>query len=123
MVICKAIKKYGVENFKFELLYSGLTIEEAENKEIELIASKNTRVPNGYNVAKGGNHQTGISKFGGENSNACLTNEQAQYIKDHCDIPEYVLYEDFNELISYESFKKIYNNLTYPNVVTKTKPY
>lgn len=27
MVICKAIKKYGVNNFKFELLYSNLSIK------------------------------------------------------------------------------------------------
>ena len=34
MIIAKAIKKYGVENFKFEILFQGLSIEEAEEKEL-----------------------------------------------------------------------------------------
>ena len=34
MVIARAIKKYGVDNFVFEILFSGLSIEEAEEKEI-----------------------------------------------------------------------------------------
>lgn len=40
MAIAKAIKKYGVENFKFELLYSGLSIEEADELEKKLIKEK-----------------------------------------------------------------------------------
>jgi len=117
MVICKAIKKYGVENFKFELLFEGLSLEQASLKEIELIKEKNTLVPNGYNVAKGGfNGATGIQKFGEENSNSKLTNEEAQYIKDHRNIPEYVLYEKFSEKISYDAFKQIYLDKTYLNI-------
>lgn len=36
-VISKAIHKYGKENFTFEVLFSNLSIEEASNKEKELI--------------------------------------------------------------------------------------
>ena len=55
MVIAKAIKKYGVENFKFEILLEGLTAEESDEAEVRLIQEKNSLVPNGYNVEKGGN--------------------------------------------------------------------
>lgn len=35
----------------------------------------------------------------------------------------YVLYEDFNNKISYEAFKKCYNDLTYTNIKSNTIPY
>ena len=54
-----AICKYGWDNFKHEILYKNLTIEEAEQKEIELITlydSKN----NGYNATDGGRGTSGV---------------------------------------------------------------
>ena len=50
-----AIKKYGWENFKHEILFTGLTKEEAEAKETELIAfyHSNDRL-HGYNFDSGG---------------------------------------------------------------------
>lgn len=51
-----AILKYGWDNFKHEILFSGLTQEEAEAKEIELIKQHNSTDENfGYNLANGGN--------------------------------------------------------------------
>lgn len=55
-----AIKKYGWENIKHEILYSGLTKEEAEQKERELIAFyKSTDRQFGYNILSGGNVSNG----------------------------------------------------------------
>ena len=52
----RAISKYSWSNFKHEILFSGLTKEEAEQKEIELIACyKSDDKHHGYNVAHGGN--------------------------------------------------------------------
>lgn len=51
-----AIKKYGWKNVKHEILFTDLTKEEAEQKEIELIAlyqSADRRY--GYNIDNGGN--------------------------------------------------------------------
>lgn len=124
MVIAKAIKKYGVENFKFELLYSGLSLEDASNKEIQLIKEKRTLVPNGYNVALGGfNGATGIQQLGENNGRAVLSDEEAQYIKDHRNIPEYVLYEQFADKISYSAFRDIYLNKTYLNIKPHVEIY
>lgn len=122
-VIARAIRKYKKENFKFEILFSNLSIEEADEKEKQLIKEFNCLVPNGYNVAKGGHYNQGVQKFGESNSNACLTNEEAQYIKDHRDQPLYVLYEKFCDKISYDAFKKVYHDKTYLNIKTNTPIY
>lgn len=48
-----AIRKYGWDNFTHEILHSGLTKEEAERIEVELIA-KYDCIKNGYNLRPGG---------------------------------------------------------------------
>ena len=51
----RAIVKYGWDNIKHEILYSGLTKEEAEQTEIELIAEYKANNPEyGYNNSIGG---------------------------------------------------------------------
>ena len=50
-----AIQKYGEENFSHEILFEGLTQEEAFEKEIETIAKYDATNPAiGYNISKGG---------------------------------------------------------------------
>ena len=123
MIIAKAIKKYGIENFKFEILLRGLSEEEANEKEFQLIKEKKSKVPNGYNVSDGGDGTKGIQRFGSTNSNSHLTEEEAQYILDHRNIPMYVLYDDYRDKISYQAFKNIYNHKTYLNLVAHSEIY
>lgn len=123
MVIARALRKYGVDNFQFEILLRGLTPEEANQKEIELIKEKNSLVPNGYNVATGGNRIDGYSNYGADNSNAHLTEEEAQYILDHRNEPMYILYDMFSDKLSYEAFKKVYHHQTYTNLTTAVSEY
>lgn len=123
MVITKAIQKYGVENFKFEVLYRNISIDEIDELEIKTIQEKNCQVPNGYNVTDGGVGNRGVQKFGAENSNAHLTEEEAQYILDNRNQPMYVLYSSFSEKLSYEQFKKLYHHQTYTNLTTTTEEY
>lgn len=55
-----AINKYGWENIKHEVLFNNFTKEQAEQKEIELIALYNSTNPDkGYNIAKGGHSNSG----------------------------------------------------------------
>lgn len=50
-----AIKKYGWDNINHEILFDGLTQDEAEEKEIELIAFYDSSNPSkGYNISTGG---------------------------------------------------------------------
>lgn len=56
-----AINKYGWDNIRHEILFEGLTKDEAEEKEVELIAFYKSNQPKyGYNVAKGGHSNSGF---------------------------------------------------------------
>ena len=57
--VYNAIKKYGWENIRHELLYENLSQEEANRIEQEMIA-KFDSVNNGYNVSTGGGGSFGI---------------------------------------------------------------
>lgn len=60
-VFFNAIRKYGwEEGFTHEVLISGLTREEACEKEKELILAFDSKAPNGYNLTDGGDGSTGF---------------------------------------------------------------
>ena len=60
-----AIKKYGWENIKHEVLFEDLTKEKAEQKEIELIAFyKSNERKFGYNIQRGGLKPGDLSERG-----------------------------------------------------------
>ena len=123
-VIQEAIHKYGKDNFEFKVLHRNLSIEEAIVLEEQYIKEFNSLVPNGYNVDPGGKYfPTYKGKAGADNNNANLTEEEAQYILDHRNIPICLLYEQFSEKIKYETFRKIYHHITYKNLTTTTEEY
>ena len=55
----KAIQKYGWDNFTHEILFTGLTKEDACKKEKELISFYNSKAPFGYNLTDGGEGTSG----------------------------------------------------------------
>lgn len=73
----EAIIKYGWEKVKHEVLYDGLTKEEAEEKEKELIKLYQTQT-NGYNVEEGGD-----SSPMAEESKEKLREKRKEYFKTH----------------------------------------
>ena len=103
-IINKAIHKYGKENFSMEILEEGLSIEESYIKEKFYIKTLNSQVPNGYNVAPGGQWLTS----GEHNGRAKLTEKEVKYIKDSRDKPLLVLYKKFEDKIGRGAFEKIY---------------
>ena len=55
----KASQKYGWDNFTHEILFTGLTKEDACKKEKELISFYNSKAPFGYNLTDGGEGTSG----------------------------------------------------------------
>jgi len=51
----QALRKYGTDNFKWEILEDCFSKEECCKREIFYISKYNTISPNGYNLTKGGN--------------------------------------------------------------------
>lgn len=63
----RALKKYGINNFKIEIIDKAETKEELDRKERYYIEFFNSKVPNGYNITDGGEGQIGIRRFGADN--------------------------------------------------------
>lgn len=62
-----AIQKYGWDNFQHEVLFTGLTRDEACDKEVELIRFYNATNPDyGYNICSGGSCTTAGIKLSQE---------------------------------------------------------
>lgn len=82
-----AIQKYGWDNFKHEILYENLTLEEANNIEESLINKFNTTNPkNGYNLKSGGENnfltQRVKDKISKANKGRKLTDEHKRKISE-----------------------------------------
>jgi group I intron endonuclease len=71
VVIKSAIKKYGINNFKRDILQMCDTKDELNDAEILWIEKLNSQVPNGYNLAIGG-HRIGSKKGSRLSDNAKL---------------------------------------------------
>lgn len=85
-----AIQKYGWDNIRHEVLFDGLSKEEANIKEIELISYYDSTNPEkGYNLAFGGVSTTGVkcseetkAKISKANKGRKLSEESRQRISD-----------------------------------------
>ena len=104
--VFNAILKYGWDNIKHEILYSGLTKEDACQKEIELIARyKSNNLDFGYNVSLGGE----------------CTEFTDEWIKSTYECKSILQYKDGILIHKWRSLKQIKNEFgkTYANKVSQ----
>lgn len=97
LVFYRAIQKYGWDNIKHEILFSGLSAEDAKKKERALIEEYNTRdIRYGYNLREGGDgtfseesrHLMSIHRMGNKNTLGYVPSEEtkmkiSQSLKDY----------------------------------------
>jgi len=57
-LFARVLRKYGLENFTFRVLATAQTQREADDLEKQFIVQYHTRIPNGYNVSRGGHELT-----------------------------------------------------------------
>jgi group I intron endonuclease len=109
----KAILKYGWQNFKHEILFNNLTIEEAEQKEKELINHYKTYDRNyGYNIELGGNVNKIISKESREKMSKAKKGKKPHNYGKHLSKEQKSHLSKINtgKTIPYEVREKISNN-------------
>ena len=114
----KALYKYGLNNFNFEILEE-CREEELNDKEIYYIKENNSYYldGNGYNMTRGGQS----SQSGDSNPNAHLTDSEVLEIRNRIFInKEYPkeVYSDYEDKIGYDRFWSAFHGDTFQNVDT-----
>lgn len=121
----KAFRKYGIDNFEFKELFNSLELEEAEEKEIELIKELDTLSHDqGYNITTGGRY--GSKAVGERNRNATLTKAQATDIITRRENGESFksVFKDYNHLLKTTGMNSIWLGVSWkhlqPEIAYKT---
>ncbi len=81
MVICRAIRKYGSDNFSMRIIGRATTPNELNLMETSWIAKLKTRVPNGYNSTDGGEGTVGAVK--GKKLREEISENTKRYFENH----------------------------------------
>lgn len=108
-----SMRKYGIDNFIFSILEE-CKPEKLDEREQFWIKHFNTYLK-GYNQNWGGQNNS----CGEDNSNTLLTNEDVLSIRTRIHINnEYIknVYNDYKDLISYDSFWQLVHGVTWKNV-------
>ncbi|MDY0199215.1 MAG: GIY-YIG nuclease family protein [Tenuifilaceae bacterium] len=118
--IIRALRKYGFENFKFEILEEVLNKEDLlirEQSWIDFYDSKNRE--KGYNILDSDQSPAEIYSIGSNNVKARLNEEKVLIIRDliyNMNIPPAEVYKIYSNEISYDAFCKAYRGETWKNV-------
>lgn len=110
----KAIKKYGITNFYFEI-EELCDINLLNEKEIEYIKFYNSLQPNGYNIAQGGNQFSLINE---ECPRAKMNKTDIYNIREDYKnlLFKKQVYEKYKDKISYNTFSDIWVGKTWINI-------
>ena len=99
----RAIQKYGWENITHEILFAGLTKDQACKIEVSMIALYNSSDPsNGYNLTKGGEHYEFSDLIKGRLSDALKS-----YYRSHPEVGEKKSATQIGRVLSSETRKKM----------------
>lgn len=115
-VLYKAFRKYGIENFSFEVLEE-CEVEELKEKEKYWINYYNS-YKKGYNATPGGDNL--VSLPGEKHPNHKITENDVIYIRElwaSKTLSTREMYYEFSDRIGKSGFKKIYTWQTWKNVL------
>lgn len=120
----QAMRKYGYENFAYEVLAEAETIEELNGLEIYFIAHYKTLVPNGYNIEIGGNN---APKPKSEETKIKLMQAHAELSEDEVialrlayqnrESPSEIYNEKYQNRMQYASFMNIWTGARYKTIM------
>ena len=121
----RAFRKYGFDNFKYEILVKDIKdIELLNQLEINYIKQYNTLIPNGYNIEIGGKN---AQKPKTDEQKEKLTWGQAELTIDEIkelriaykngESPSKIYKEKYQERLHYNSFLNIWSGRRYKNIM------
>lgn len=121
----RAIRKYGLENFKYEILAKDIEdINLLNNLEIYYIQKLNSLIPNGYNIESGGKN---CSKPKSLEQKEKLTWAQAKLTEEEIielrkaymnkESPKKIYDEKYKNRLHYNSFLNIWSGRRYQNIM------
>lgn len=120
----QAIRKYGIENFKWDILielkseeYSKEILDKLETEYIALYHSYDFN--KGYNATLGGLHEFGNKKHLGESNGRALLNIQDVKdirIKYNAHIPFRIVYDEYKDKISKRGLQKVWYYETWKDI-------
>lgn len=121
----RAFRKYGIENFKYEILISNINdIELLNQLEIYYIKEYDSRIPNGYNITEGGKNasitKTQEQKIKLTWSKAELTEEEVIELRlayQKKESPIKIYNEKYKDRLHYNSFLNIWSGKRYKNIM------
>lgn len=109
----KAVRKYGLENFSYEVVveisneeYSKEILDDLEKYFIQYYNSFRC----GYNATEGGDDNPNRAQKGEKNGRALLTKDDVIYIREcyNAHIPFKQVYEEYKDRISKRGFQKVW---------------
>lgn len=121
----RAMRKYGKENFKYEILISGISdIDLLNQLEIYYIQENDSLIPNGYNIEIGGKN---YSRPKTQEEKEKLTWGQAKLTKEEIvelrlayqrkESPKKIYDEKYKDRLHYNSFLNIWSGRRYKNIM------
>lgn len=114
--IAKAIRKYGIENFNFEVIEECLYTELDTKEEYYINYYDSLNKEKGYNMLKVGEIPSSI---GSKNPMAKITEEIVLDIRNKIynqKIDSLTVFNEYSHLISFDTFRKIRDGITWKNV-------
>ena len=110
--IDKAIQKYGIDAFAFEIIEE-CELDKLDEREIYWIAHYNTFKGVGYNCNPGGGNNRGEN-----NGRTKLTNQDVAYIRECYDahLRRKDIYEQFKDKVTFSTFASIWDGTTWKDI-------
>lgn len=120
----RAFRKYGYENFKYDILIENEDIEVLNELEIYFIKKYNSQIPNGYNIEPGGKN---CSKPKTQEHKEKLTWGQAELSLEEIielreayarkESPKEIYNKFYKDRLHYNSFLNIWSGRRYKNIM------
>ena len=114
MLFHKAIRKYGWNKLRWEVVYETNDFQDLLNAEVRLIAEQNTLLPNGYNITSGGSGVLGFKNPSKGQKRTQATKDKMSKAKDRFK-KRIILFDTVSKVeYKFESIKSAkYSNISY----------